>query len=99
MTVKFDLNHEKTTIQNVTPIEGINYFCEMENDKIKLSLPVGVEEDDPDKNTVLVIPKFETNSVLIRLGESNTDNHRPKRTDSGIKVILNLKFKINYFKT
>ena len=68
----------------------------MENDKVKFSSPAPSEghpqgHEDLDKNTVLVIPKLETNSVLIRLGESNTDNHRPKRTESGnyhnIKII------------
>lgn len=39
--------------------------------------------DGEERNTVLVVPKFETNCVLIRLGESHTDAHRPKRTDTG----------------
>ena len=39
------------------------------------------KEDGEDKNTVLVLPKLNTNTVLIRLGESNTDLHRPKKRD------------------
>ena len=64
----------------------------MENDKIKFSSPEpdgGTRtrsHEDLDRNTVIVIPKLETNSVLIRLGESNTDNHRPKRTESGREI-------------
>jgi hypothetical protein len=95
------LSSEKSTIQNVTPLEAINYYCEMENDKIKFSSPEPTDgarqtgsHEDLDRNTVIVIPKLETNSVLIRLGESNTDNHRPKRTEAGKKITF-LALKLN----
>ncbi len=95
------MSSEKSTIQNVTPLEAINYYCEMENDKIKFSSPEPTDganqagsHEDLDRNTVIVIPKLETNSVLIRLGESNTDNHRPKRTEAGKKITFLLKLNL-----
>jgi hypothetical protein len=67
-------------------MEGINYFCEMESEKRRFTSPI-TGGDDSEKNTVLVIQKLEKNSVLIRLGESHTDFHRPKRTEAGMIII------------
>jgi hypothetical protein len=89
-TVKFDTNQEKMTLQNVSPIEGINYFCEVMHDKKKVKEKP--QEMNQEKNTVLVIPNLDMNSVLIRLGESNTDATRPKRTSNGKKDKLHFIF-------
>ena len=84
VTVTFEKAPDVTAIDNATYVEAINYFCEMETEKELDRIRSGgvtTLSDKPVqvKNTVLVLPKVQHKTALVRLGESHTSQHKPKR--------------------
>ncbi|CAF0753292.1 unnamed protein product [Rotaria sp. Silwood1] len=59
---------------NISSIEVINYFVEITQDQINERKQ---PREKPDNNTILVLPKINKPTALVRLGESHTDFHRP----------------------
>ncbi|CAF0999067.1 unnamed protein product [Rotaria sordida] len=59
---------------NISSIEVINYFVEITQEQINER---NQPREKPDNNTILVLPKINKPTALVRLGESHTDFHRP----------------------
>ncbi|CAF2479912.1 unnamed protein product [Rotaria sp. Silwood2] len=59
---------------NISSMEVINYFVEITQDQIN---DRNQPREKPDNNTILVLPKINKQTALVRLGESHTDFHRP----------------------
>ncbi|CAF4508243.1 unnamed protein product [Rotaria socialis] len=64
----------RVTTSNISYMEVINYFVEITQDQIEER---NQPREKPDNNTILVLPKINKQSALVRLGESHTDFHRP----------------------
>lgn len=78
-------------------MEAINYFCELKNDMDKLKIiRKDMGSSSNDKNTVLVIPKLNMNSILIRLGETNTQMTRPKRHSDNTIILPPIRLPSKY---
>ncbi|XP_074656785.1 WD repeat-containing protein 97-like [Tubulanus polymorphus] len=86
VTVTFDAVPDASLIESATYIEAINYFCEFQLQKELERLRSGGtdKEKKPSlpKNTVLVLPKVDGRTALVRLGETHTSQCRPHRETS-----------------
>ena len=84
MIVTFEKSPDPRTIENATYVEAINYFCDMETEKELDRIRAGgitTLSDKPVqlKNTILVLPKIQHKTALVRLGESHTSQHKSQR--------------------
>ncbi|CAF0727372.1 unnamed protein product [Didymodactylos carnosus] len=66
----------RLNLTNLSAIEIINYFVEVTQEQIN---DRNQPQQKPDNNTILVLPKVIKKAALVRLGESNTDFHRPTK--------------------
>ncbi|XP_071957525.1 WD repeat-containing protein 97-like isoform X2 [Antedon mediterranea] len=94
ITVTFDMAPDGSAIDNIEPIEVINYFVEMEIEKQleqlrQQQLAQAAQKTDDHKNTVLVLPKIRSKPSLVRLGETHTSKCRAKR-ETALTVDLRL---------
>ncbi|XP_064610519.1 uncharacterized protein LOC135474835 [Liolophura sinensis] len=88
ITVNLDSVTDSSVLENATFVEAINYFCEITFEKEMEKLrrgpipPISEEKSGQTKNTVLVLPKIQHKTALVRLGETHTSCCRPKRETS-----------------
>ncbi|XP_038077425.1 WD repeat-containing protein 97-like isoform X3 [Patiria miniata] len=80
LTVTFDMPPDLSTIENAQPMEGINYFVEMELERYmeKMRLAAAREQASKEvsedrKNTVLVLPKIRSGSAQSLVGRESSD--------------------------
>lgn len=88
--VQFTLQATEQSLQNITAVEVINYFCEFslesELDRVKRT---DSKKPKPVQNTVLVFPKLEGPQALVRLGEMHTANRARERQELAAEYKLN----------
>lgn len=85
-TVDLNFDDRCSTVEQVTYIEVVNYFCEMKTEAAmmkKPKTPVKPVQDGIDKtnskNTVLMLPPIIKHKNLTRLGETHCSTCKPHR--------------------
>lgn len=84
LTVTFSVLPDMSALDNIQPIEAINYFVEMEVERHLERLKMAAvkeqrKKEDEKKNTVLVLPKIRSKPNLVRLGETHTSTCQDRR--------------------
>lgn len=87
--VRFMLQDRGQTGEDPTPIEVINYFCEMTLEAELERTRKADAKPEPTKNTVLVLPKLSKSHALIRLGEMHTAHRARARQELAAEYKLN----------
>nr|XP_039256457.1 WD repeat-containing protein 97-like isoform X1 [Styela clava] len=87
--VHFTLQATEQSLQNITSMEVINYFCEMSLEKELDRVKQTESKIKPVKNTVLVLPKLEGPQALVRLGEMHTAHRARQRNELAAEYKLN----------
>ncbi|XP_069477995.1 WD repeat-containing protein 97 [Ambystoma mexicanum] len=65
---------------NLVPVEAINFFCQMQDEKARQALkPVCAEEKAGQKDTVLALPPLDRCAAILRLGETHSMTRTRKR--------------------
>ena len=73
---------------SATPVEAINYFCEMkiqdelEKARARARDKTPTPSQDNSRNTVLILPKIHSRRSLARLGETHCSHCHPERETS-----------------
>ncbi|KAK3744458.1 hypothetical protein QZH41_012879 [Actinostola sp. cb2023] len=87
--VKFDIeNMGRQAADSATPVEAINYFCEMQleeeldraRERSRAKTPQ--KAADNSRNTVLILPNIHSKRSLARLGETHCSHCHPERETS-----------------
>uniref|UniRef100_UPI00398E7A73 WD repeat-containing protein 97 isoform X2 n=1 Tax=Pristiophorus japonicus TaxID=55135 RepID=UPI00398E7A73 len=80
---------KRTASPMVRPIEAVNYFCELELDKmLKVLMMAEKAEEARQKDTVLVLPKIQSQHAILRLGETRNAMTEKQSEKSHLPPIL-----------
>nr|CAB3267739.1 WD repeat-containing protein 97-like [Phallusia mammillata] len=87
--VQFAVQPTEASLKNVTPIEVINYFCEIMLEEELERVRLANVKPEPNKNTVLVLPKLDGPQAIVRLGEMHTAQRVRQRQELAFEYRVN----------
>uniref|UniRef100_H2YT52 Uncharacterized protein n=1 Tax=Ciona savignyi TaxID=51511 RepID=H2YT52_CIOSA len=80
---------DETSNRIVTPLEVVNYFCEIMLEEELERVRLANKKPEPNKNTVLVLPKLAGQQAIVRLGEMHTARRVRERKELAVEFKVN----------
>ncbi|XP_067825182.1 WD repeat-containing protein 97-like [Heptranchias perlo] len=75
MIMKFAKPHQASSATRVRPIEGVNYYCDLELEQRLKAMTAAAEAEKDSrtfKNAVLLLPDIQRKRAILRLGETRS---------------------------